>query len=167
MKRTLWNSVMMLSALLPATTVLAQAPVPYQPLPSSPAVEPAGPVAGYARFPKTPPGANELPPGHPPVDSSPSKKPLRDFFRFGRPLGCWSSFNGYGCGSLKSDAAFIFGSCRTFFGEPCLKGAPPSPLPPWAGEESGYRQAGPQSSFDTPRPRVGLRRNDCPSCGNW
>jgi hypothetical protein len=33
---------------------------------------------------------------------------------------------------------FLFGGCRTFFSEPCLKGAPPSALPPWAGRESGY-----------------------------
>ncbi len=107
------------------------------------ALVPVGRLAAQAPFPRTPPGANELPPGHPPVDNSPSKTPILDFLRFKRPLGCWSSFNGYGCGSLKADAAFIFGSCRTFYGEPCLKGAPPSPLPPWAGEESGYRRVGP------------------------
>jgi hypothetical protein len=89
-------------------------------------------------FPRTPPGATELPPGHPGVDNSPVKHPLLEFVRRGRPLCCWASFNGYGCSSGKSELAFIFGSCRTFFGEPCLKGAPPSALPPWAGQESGY-----------------------------
>lgn len=91
------------------------------------------------RYPRVPPGATELPPGYPPVPDTPSRQPLRDWCRYGRPLGCWASFNGYGCSSLESEIAFVFGSCRTFFGEPCLKGAPPSPLPPWAGTESGYR----------------------------
>src|SRR5262245_52860996 len=106
------------------------------------ALLPAGHAFAQKPFPKTPPGANELPPGHPPVDNSPTKKPIRDLLRYGRPLGCWSSFNGYGCSSFHSTAAFVFGSCRTFYGEPCLKGAPPSPLPPWAGNEGGYRRVG-------------------------
>lgn len=105
--------------------------------------------AGFARaggsdlYPRTPPAATELPPGHPPVDSSPSKTPIRDWIRYKRPLCCWASFNGYSCQSGASTAAFIFGSCRTFYGEPCLKGAPPSPLPPWAYPESGYRNSAP------------------------
>jgi hypothetical protein len=64
------------------------------------------------------------------VDSAKSNRPIRDWWHRGRPFGCWGSFNGYGCTSLYSEVAFVFGSCRTFFGEPCLKGAPPSPLPP-------------------------------------
>ena len=95
-------------------------------------------AGGSDAYPRTPPGANELPPGVPAVDSSPSQRPVRDWFQKHRPLGCWASFNGYGCQSLHSTGAFIFGSCRTFYGEPCLKGAPPSALPPWAGPESGY-----------------------------
>ena len=94
--------------------------------------------ADSPRFPKTPPAATELPPGYPPVDSSPVKHPLWRWLRDKLPLGCWASFNGLGCSSLHSEAAFVFGSCRTFFGEPCLKGAPPSALPPYAGAESGY-----------------------------
>jgi hypothetical protein len=58
-------------------------------------------------------------------------------------LGCWSSFNGYGVGSLHSDAAFIFGSSRTFFGEPCLAGPPPSPLPPWVNLGTPGAKGGP------------------------
>ena len=85
-----------------------------------------------AYFPKTPANATELPPGLPPVDSSPVKHPLWAWARYHRPLCCWGSFNGYGCSSGHSELAFVFGSCRTFFGEPCLKGAPPSPLPPGA-----------------------------------
>ena len=90
-------------------------------------------------YPKTPAGATELPPGYPPVDSSPSKHPLLDWWRYGKPLFCWASFNGYGCQSRHSMAVFIFGSCREFYSEPCLKGAPPSAVPSWAGARSGYR----------------------------
>jgi hypothetical protein len=121
--------------------------------------------AGFARaggsdlYPRTPPQAQELPPGHPPVDSSPVKHPLWQWVSKGRPLGCWASFNGYGCSSLKSEAAFVFGSCRKFYGEPCLKGAPPSPLPPWAGPESGYHV--------NPSATEVYQRSGCTSCGDW
>ena len=43
--------------------------------------------------------------------------------------GCWATHNGYGCGSFRSNMVFIFGSCRSFYGEPCRKG-PASPYPP-------------------------------------
>jgi hypothetical protein len=117
--------------------------------------------AGLARandpgyYPKTPPDAKELPPGYPPVDSSPKKFPITHALFHHRPLGCWASFNGYSCSSLKSEVSFIFGSCRTFYSEPCLKGAPPSPLPPWAGPESGYHQY----------PATGRKGGDHPSEG--
>jgi hypothetical protein len=48
--------------------------------------------------------------------------------------GCWAGMNGYGCSSLKSECRFLFGSCRAFYGEPCLKVPPPSPLPPWVNQ---------------------------------
>ena len=38
------------------------------------------------------------------------------------PCKCYADHNSVGCGSLKSECTFIFGSCRKFFGEPCLKG---------------------------------------------
>jgi hypothetical protein len=34
-------------------------------------------------------------------------------------LNCWSHHNETDCGSLKSELHFLFGSCRTFFGERC------------------------------------------------
>ena len=87
--------------------------------------------AGLARAHGYPPGVHpgmtEAPPGYVP----PPPSPLRDRLQHRCGLGCWASFNSYGCGSLHSELAFIFGSCRTFFGEPCLSGPPPSPLPPW------------------------------------
>jgi len=37
---------------------------------------------------------------------------------------CDSDLNWYGCGGLKAQVDFYFGSCRTFFGEPCLPNPP-------------------------------------------
>lgn len=45
------------------------------------------------------------------------------------PWSCWAHHNDPTCGSLKADCAFIFGSCRTFFGESCRQGPAPLPLP--------------------------------------
>lgn len=45
------------------------------------------------------------------------------------PIGCYGHFNDYSCNSFHSTMHFLFGSCRTFFGEACLKGPPPSPVP--------------------------------------
>src|SRR5262249_41663593 len=43
-------------------------------------------------------------------------------------LCCWSSHDSPGCGSFKAECTFIFGSCRKFYGEPCLP--TPAPYPP-------------------------------------
>ena len=104
----------------------------------------------YPPFPRTPAAATELPPGYPPVDSSKVPNPVRARFQTGRPLGCWSSFNGYGCTSLKSSLVFIFGSCRDFYAEPCLKGPPPSALPPWAGTRPGAGGTAPAGNGGCP-----------------
>jgi hypothetical protein len=42
-------------------------------------------------------------------------------------VACWTWHDSVGCGSLKADCTFIFGSCRVWYGEPCLPGPPPSP----------------------------------------
>ncbi len=47
------------------------------------------------------------------------------------PLTCWASHNGFTCGSFRSESTFLFGSCRQFYGDPCLNGPPP---PPWTPE---------------------------------
>ena len=47
------------------------------------------------------------------------------------PLYCAAHHNSVGCGSLKADYMFIFGSCRQFYGEPCFKGPNPYPHPWW------------------------------------
>jgi hypothetical protein len=50
---------------------------------------------------------------------------------------CWSHHNNVGCGSLKAECKFIFGSCHEFYGEPCFKGPPPPPAPPGSNYPSG------------------------------
>lgn len=35
-------------------------------------------------------------------------------------LACYTNQNSPGCSNLRRDLLFIFGSCRSFFGEPCL-----------------------------------------------
>lgn len=42
-----------------------------------------------------------------------------------RQLGCWSHHNAFLCGSFRSEFRFIWGSCRSFFLEPCMKTPPP------------------------------------------
>ena len=68
------------------------------------------------------------------------------------PWSCWTHHNDLGCGSLKADCAFIFGSCRTFFGEPCYRTPPVLPLPP--GYEGYYGYNG----------YNGYNRNGCKNC---
>ena len=55
---------------------------------------------------------------------------------------CGQHHNWYGCGGWHAQNVFVFGSCRTFFSEPCLPngsgeklfspGAPAN-VPPWVG----------------------------------
>ena len=83
------------------------------------------------------------------VPPFPRKGPVRDWFHdcmHGIGVGCWSHHNYYGCSSWKSEFTFVFGSCRQFFGEPCLAGPPQPPYPP------GY----------TPPPPSG--KAGCPNC---
>ncbi|MBI1917814.1 MAG: hypothetical protein HYS12_24225 [Planctomycetes bacterium] len=44
------------------------------------------------------------------------------------PLGCYGHHNDYSCGSIHSELTFLFGSCRQFYGERCLKSPPLSPV---------------------------------------
>jgi hypothetical protein len=97
--------------------------------------------AGLARaggiISQVPPACTEQPPGG--LQKVYTGHPVRDWCHNHPPLGCWSSFNTYTCSSLHSETAFIFGSCKTFFGEPCLKVPPPSPLPPWIQPPPGVK----------------------------
>jgi hypothetical protein len=55
-------------------------------------------------------------------------------------FGCWATHFGDGCGSFRSDMVFIFGSCRSFYGEGCRKD-PPSIYQPGYGP-AGYVPGG-------------------------
>jgi hypothetical protein len=50
-------------------------------------------------------------------------------------VACWTHHNNMGCGSFMSDWKFMFGSCRTFFGEPCF--SKPVSNQDWHGFEAG------------------------------
>jgi len=58
-----------------------------------------------------------------------SRHPLANW-AFNHPWYCVTHHNNMGCGSLKSDCVFIFGSCREFFVEPCYQGPSPYTRPP-------------------------------------
>lgn len=51
---------------------------------------------------------------------------------------CDSHIDWYGCGGFRAQMQFVFGSCRTFFSEPCL------PKPPHGQRHHG--QGGPCSN---------------------
>jgi len=67
---------------------------------------------------------------HPYLVNTEKPHPVLKFFHI---PGCWASHNGYSCSSFQSENVFFFGSCRAFFGEPCLNGPPPPPWDPTAG----------------------------------
>jgi hypothetical protein len=112
--------------------------------------------------------------GHPPSEAAPGpeaggfahKGPVRDWFhdcmhRHG--VGCWSHHNMYTCGSWKSECTFVFGSCREFFGEPCLPGPPQPPMPPGYGPPPTYLpQPGYPAAYGA---GYGYgQKSGCPSC---
>jgi hypothetical protein len=55
-------------------------------------------------------------------------QPVADFLRKFH-CDCWSHHNCYTCGSLVSEGRYIFGSCRAFYGEPCMRGPRDLPIP--------------------------------------
>jgi hypothetical protein len=63
-------------------------------------------------------------------------QPIRDCLRH-CGLFCWSHVDCLGCGSLHSEARFMFGSCHDFFDQPCSRGAPPIPYPWYGGDGVG------------------------------
>jgi hypothetical protein len=80
--------------------------------------------------------------------------PLYDAFTNHPPLGCWKHHNMFGCSSCQSELTFIFGSCRAFFGEQCLKEPPPDELAP-------MREGTPDAA---PPPRARPPFSFCPWC---
>ena len=58
-----------------------------------------------------------------------SRPTLVDKWHNRTPIGCYGHFNDFAVGSFCSEFSFLFGGARTFYGERCLKGPPPSPVP--------------------------------------
>jgi hypothetical protein len=94
------------------------------------------PVGNGSIPPATLPGTIIMPPYTPgPHPQTPPAHPLLEerLHRYG--LHCFAEINSLGCGSWKSDFQFVFGSCHTFYGQPCI------PQPPHdtgiLGRESG------------------------------
>jgi hypothetical protein len=107
-----------------AAHVLAD-PVPgHYPSPG-PGVAPVagGPVAGYLPIVNAPgwPAQTDC--------SAPDRRRCLTWLR--RPCGCAATLNSFTCGNLDSELTFIFGSCRQFYGEPCVK-QQPIPAYPYA-----------------------------------
>jgi hypothetical protein len=75
------------------------------------------PPSGYAPYPNGPVWFAQPP--EPPRRPQPIHDCLRSV-----NIGCFATHNSVGCGSLKAECVYIFGSCRAFYGEPCL---PPPP----------------------------------------
>jgi hypothetical protein len=55
-----------------------------------------------------------------PVPTPRTGRPARDFADKTR-VNCWATHNALGCGSLQATCVFMFGSCRQFFDEECVK----------------------------------------------
>jgi len=106
----------------PGRVAWAQKPVSTEPMPAGPVIMENGPEAmEYAAEP-----AGEAPPPehHRLFPRLFANKPIRPGvkdFANDHGVGCFATIHTNGCSSLHSDLTFIFGSCRTFFGEPCLE----------------------------------------------
>lgn len=109
---------------------------------------PAAPLAAVPAPPPLPPGA--VPGGTPdgrwypygPLEiqevasaNPPRRQPLRSVLRYFN-VGCWSDINHTGCGNLKSECTFAFGSCHDFYKEQCE----PCPPLPWSRNAPGRSQ---------------------------
>ncbi len=126
--------------LVVAGSVLAVRAAPAQdptsgagPVPASPYAVAPGPEWGVAPEPAEAPA-----PHRGPVKKCLSK--CKDCLnKYG--LCCWSHHNSLGCSSFEAEYRFIFGSCRTFYGEPCERRPPHSQTPGAPGAPSGYGPA--------------------------
>jgi hypothetical protein len=59
-----------------------------------------------------------------PADAAAPKQGRVRTFLNKHGLGCAGNHEWFGCGSCRSYTTFMFGSCRTFFGEPCFPKEP-------------------------------------------
>lgn len=102
-------------------------PVPAEP-PGSEAVTAPSPQGSVTAAPFTDTTEAIAPPV--PLPPPPPRVPVKKGFLARHGLCCWTTHYTLGCSSLKSECKFIFGSCRTFYGEPCLGAPPPALRPP-------------------------------------
>jgi hypothetical protein len=117
-------------------------------------------------------GTGVAPGQNPPLNPAFTHKgPVRDYVhdcmhKLG--VGCWSHHNMYTCGSFQSEFTFVFGSCRQFFGEPCLPGPPIPPMPPGYGPPPSYLPqpgyGGSATNYNNLLNSPGYGRGGCPSC---
>jgi len=140
-------------ALVPGGPMFVQPPLQYiSPEASSAAPSPlSNPliVQVHPQFqspPFIPPDAIAAP--EPTVDDYPGKHGCVANWLHRHNFCCYANVNSVGCGSLKSECTFIFGSCRAFYSEPCLPGKPAPPYyPAYYGFSpppgfNGYKKAG-------------------------
>ena len=73
------------------------------------------------------------------------------------PPYCYGTINDYSCSSLDAECVFIFGSCRQFYGERCLKGPPASPVPGFDAKTLTYVPPGVGPPTIVPQPQPGCR----------
>jgi len=119
-----WQLPLTLALLLAAADLGPSATAQGPPFIDAPVTAPDGvggpPMEGGCAPSATPAGLEAAPRG------GPLRRRLHGHFqRHG--LGCWATHESVGCGSCQAERTFIFGSCREFFGEPCLQGPPPLP----------------------------------------
>ena len=111
-----------------AAWVLVGRPAPAQ---NPVVVPPAGPPSLYTGTPN--------PLFHPGPVEEPTEEPAPPYGLVKKCLGkckscmnkyglcCWSHHNALGCSNFEAEYRFIFGSCRTFYGEPCERRPPATP----------------------------------------
>ncbi len=153
-----------LGGLANAQSAYAPPPSAYPPPPSGYA-SPAQPVLLPVANQQPCPGAEEVVPdgdgsggrrGHSlltTIENLPH--PVLDFVENHEKVGCWAHHNAFGCTSFPAEMDFIFGSCRSFFGQTCLKQPPPDELAPM--------RDGTPNAANPPRSRWPLF-SPCPNC---
>jgi hypothetical protein len=118
-----------------ATTVRAVATVPSAPTPAGPSIQDTPTISVAPAAPAAPCATCAAA-----ADGTATKQHWYNFSFWHnnkdndgehKQIGCWAHFNNYSCGSWQSEAAFMFGSCRNFFGEPCMG----LPEPAFPGEK--------------------------------
>jgi hypothetical protein len=113
------------------TQLNAQTPAPNAPIETVPAPKASAPaITVPAVVVNAGPAVDVTPP---PVSPRPLQRLLNS-----HGMGCASNFNNLGCGNFCSEFKFVFGSCRTFFGQSCI------PNSPHFGPGNGYGFDGPQ-----------------------